>query len=137
MVPDASGSAGEIIGTDTGDEDKSNTVNVDVADQDGKPVEDAEITVDKDGAISVTLPDDFTFDENGPVTVTVTDNQGEAKPGVSVTVEDGDGTTAAFQEYMGRKLRRETQPSVLERLEQYKDMARNTVEKVRKKVLER
>jgi len=26
---------------------------------------------------------------------------------------------------------------VLERLEQYKDMARNTVEKVRKKVLER
>ena len=94
-VPDASGSAGEIIGTDTGDEDKSNTVNVDVADQDGKPVEDAEITVDKDGAVSVTLPDDFTFDENGPVTVTVTDNQGEAKPGVSVTVEDGDGTTAA------------------------------------------
>ena len=94
-VPDASGSAGEIIGTDTGDEDKSNTVNVDVADQDGKPVEDAEITVDKDGAVSVTLPDDFTFDEDGPVTVTVTDNKGEAKPGVSVTVEDGDGTTAA------------------------------------------
>ena len=85
----------EIIGTDTGDEDKSNTVNVDVADQDGKPVEDAEITVDKDGAVSVTLPDDFTFDEDGPVTVTVTDNQGEAKPGVSVTVEDGGGTTAA------------------------------------------
>ena len=94
-VPNASGSAGEIIGTDTGDEDKSNTVNVDVADQDGKPVEDAEITVDKDGAVSVTLPDDFTFDEDGPVTVTVTDNQGEAKPGVSVTVEDGGGTTAA------------------------------------------
>ena len=45
--------------------------------------------------------------------------------------------TAAFQEYMGRKLRRETRTSVLERLEQYKDMARNTVEKVRKKVLER
>ena len=36
-----------------------------------------------------------------------------------------------------RKLRRENRPSVLERLEQYKDMARNTVEKVRKKVLER
>ncbi|MFQ7397672.1 MAG: S-layer homology domain-containing protein [Neglectibacter sp.] len=94
-VPDASGSAGEIIGTDTGDEDKSNTVNVDVTDQDGKPVDGAEIGVDKDGAVSVTLPDDFTFDEDGPVTVTITDNQGEAKPGVSVTVEDGDGTTAA------------------------------------------
>ena len=50
---------------------------------------------------------------------------------------DADAITAAFQEYMGRKLRRETRPSVLERLEQYKDMARNTVEKVRKKVLER
>ncbi|MFR3923077.1 MAG: S-layer homology domain-containing protein, partial [Dysosmobacter welbionis] len=94
-VLDASGSAGEIIGTDTGDEDKSNTVNVDVTDQDGKPVDGAEIGVDKDGAVSVTLPDDFTFDEDGPVTVTITDNQGEAKPGVSVTVEDGDGTTAA------------------------------------------
>ena len=50
---------------------------------------------------------------------------------------DADAITAAFQEYMGRKLRRENRPSVLERLEQYKDMARNTVEKVRKKVLER
>lgn len=50
---------------------------------------------------------------------------------------DADAITAAFQEYMGRKLHRETRPSVLERLEQYKDMARNTVEKVRKKVLER
>lgn len=29
---------------------------------------------------------------------------------------DADAITAAFQEYMGRKLRRETQPSVLERL---------------------
>ena len=50
---------------------------------------------------------------------------------------DADAITAAFPEYMGRKLRRETRTSVLERLEQYKDMARNTVEKVRKKVLER
>lgn len=50
---------------------------------------------------------------------------------------DADAITAAFQEDMGRKLRRENRPSVLERLEQYKDMARNTVEKVRKKVLER
>ena len=94
-VPDATGTAGEIIGTDTGDEDKSNTVNVDVADQDGKPVNGAEIAVDEDGEVSVTLPDAFDFDEDGPVTVTVTDNQGEAKPGVPVTVTDGTGTTAA------------------------------------------
>ena len=35
---------------------------------------------------------------------------------------DADAITAAFQEYMGRKLRRETRTSVLERLEQYKDI---------------
>ena len=50
---------------------------------------------------------------------------------------DADAITAAFQEYMGRKLRREKRKSVMERLEQYKDMTRNTVKKVRKKVLER
>ena len=95
IVPDASGTAGEIIGTDTGNEDKSNTVNVDVTDEDGKPVDGAEISVDEDGEVSVTLPDDFDFDEDGSVTVTVTDNQGEAKPDVPVTVTDGTGTTAA------------------------------------------
>lgn len=95
IVPDASGTAGEIIGTDTGNEDKSNTVNVDVTDEDGKPVDGAEIAVDEDGEVSVTLPDDFDFDEDGPVTVTVTDNQGEAKPDVPVTVTDGTGATAA------------------------------------------
>lgn len=95
IVPDASGTAGEIIGTDTGNEDKSNTVNVDVTDEDGKPVDGAEIAVDEDGEVSVTLPDDFDFDEDGPVTVTVTDNQGEAKPDVPVTVTDGAGATAA------------------------------------------
>ena len=95
IVPDATGSAGEIIGTDTGNPDKSNTVNVDVTDEDGKPVDGAEIAVDEDGEVSVTLPDEFDFDENGPVTVTVTDNQGEAKPDVPVTVTDGTGTTAA------------------------------------------
>lgn len=95
IVPDASGTAGEIIGTDTGNPDKSNTVNVDVTDEDGKPVDGAEIAVDEDGEVSVTLPDAFGFDEDGPVTVTVTDNQGEAKPDVPVTVTDGTGITAA------------------------------------------
>ncbi len=95
IVPQATGSAGEIVGTDTGNEDKSNTVNVDVTDQDSKPVDGTQIAVDEDGTVSVTLPDDFDFDEDGPVTVTVTDNQGEAKSDVSVTVTDGTGTTAA------------------------------------------
>lgn len=55
----------------------------------------SEIAVDKDGEVSVTLPDDFDFDEDGAVTVTVTDNQCEAKPDVPVTVTDGTGTAAA------------------------------------------
>ena len=73
-VPDATGSAGEIIGTDTGNPDKSNTVNVDVTDQDGKPVDGSEIAVDEDGEVSVTLPDEFDFDEDGPVTRVAIDN---------------------------------------------------------------
>lgn len=95
IVPDASGRAGEIIGTDTGDEDTSNTVNVDVTDQEGNPVDDAEIEVEEDGTVSVTLSDDFDFDEDGPVTVTVTNNEGDAVLGTEVTVTDGTGTAAA------------------------------------------
>ena len=94
IVPDATGSSGEIVGTDTGSEEQSNTVNVDVADQDGKPIDDAQIAVDKNGEVSITLPDDFDFDKNGSVTVTVTDNQGEGKPNVNVTVTDAAGNTA-------------------------------------------
>lgn len=94
-VPDATGSAGEIIGRDTGDEEISNTVNVDVTDRHNKPVEDAEIQVDKDGKVSVVLPDDFTFEDDGPVTVTVTDNQGQPKKDAPVSVRDGAGVTAS------------------------------------------
>ena len=50
---------------------------------------------------------------------------------------DADAITAAFNEYMGRKVRKASRPSVLKRLEHYKSMTRNTVEKVRKQVLER
>ena len=50
-VPDASGSAGEIIGTGhRGTRTSPIPSNVDVTDQDGKPVDGAEIGVDKDGA---------------------------------------------------------------------------------------
>ena len=93
-VPDKTGSAGEIVGTDTGDKDTSNTVNVDVADKKGKPIQDAEIAVDKQGSVSVILPDGFALDEDGPVTVTVTDNRGKPKSDVEVTVKDADGDAA-------------------------------------------
>ena len=94
IVPNSTGNAGETVGTENGE---NNTVNVDVEDQDGKPLEDAEVTVNDEGEVTVTLPEGFDFDEDGEVTVTVTDNQGQAKPDVPVTVTDGDGTTAAGQ----------------------------------------
>ena len=50
---------------------------------------------------------------------------------------DADALTAAFQEYTARKVKKAERPSVLEKLEQFKDMVKNTAEKVRKKVLER
>ena len=50
---------------------------------------------------------------------------------------DANALTAAFQEYTARKVKKAERPSVLEKLEQFKDMVKNTAEKVRKKVLER
>ena len=50
---------------------------------------------------------------------------------------DTDAINAAFQEYLGRKVRRASRPSVLERLERFKGLVRDTAEKVRKQVLER
>lgn len=50
---------------------------------------------------------------------------------------DADAITAVFQEYLGQKVRRASRPSVLERLEHFKGLARSTAERVRKQVLER
>lgn len=50
---------------------------------------------------------------------------------------DNDAITAAFQEYAGMKVRKASRPSVLQKLAAFKDMVRDSAEKVRKKVLER
>ena len=50
---------------------------------------------------------------------------------------DADALTAAFNEYAGEKVRKASRPSVLQRLAMFKDMVKDTTEKVRKKVLER
>ena len=50
---------------------------------------------------------------------------------------DNDAITAAFQEYAGKKVRKASRPSVLQKLAQFKDMVRDSTEKVKKKVLER
>lgn len=50
---------------------------------------------------------------------------------------DNDAITAAFQEYAGKKVRKASRPSVLQKLAAFKDMVRDSTERVKKKVLER
>lgn len=50
---------------------------------------------------------------------------------------DNDAITAAFQEYAGRKVKKASRPSVLQKLAAFKDMVRDGGEKIKKKVLER
>lgn len=50
---------------------------------------------------------------------------------------DNDAITAAFQEYAGKKVRKASRPSALQRLAAFKNMMRDSTEKVKKKVLER
>ncbi|MDE7262094.1 MAG: PcfB family protein [Oscillospiraceae bacterium] len=50
---------------------------------------------------------------------------------------DNDAITAAFQEYAGKKVKKASRPSVLQKLAVFKGMVRDSAEKVKKKVLER
>ena len=50
---------------------------------------------------------------------------------------DADALTAAMQEFTARKIKKAERPSVLEKLAVFKDMVKDSAEKVRKKVLER
>ena len=50
---------------------------------------------------------------------------------------DNDAITAAFQEYTNQKVKKASRPSVMKRLEAFRDMVVDSADKVRKKVLER
>ena len=50
---------------------------------------------------------------------------------------EADALTAAMQEFTAKKIKKAERPSVLEKLAVFKDMVKDTAEKVRKKVLER
>ena len=50
---------------------------------------------------------------------------------------DADALTAAFNEYAGKKVKKASRPSVLQKLAVFKDMVQDSAEKVKKKVLER
>lgn len=112
VVPDAVGSTGETIGKDTGKEDTSNTVKVSVTDEGGREIPCTEIAVDDNGKVSVKLPKEFTFDKDGRVTVTVTDNQGKPKGDVDVSVTDGANVKAEGKTDRYGKL---TVPAIVEK----------------------
>ena len=50
---------------------------------------------------------------------------------------DNDAMTAAFQEYTNQKVKKASRPSVMKRLEAFRDMVVDSADRVRKKVLER
>ena len=50
---------------------------------------------------------------------------------------DNDAITAAFQEYANQKVKKASRPSVMKRLEAFRDMVVDSADRVRKKVLER
>jgi len=50
---------------------------------------------------------------------------------------DADAITSAFQEFTAKKVKKASRPSVLEKLAGFKNMVRDSAEKVKKKVLER
>ena len=50
---------------------------------------------------------------------------------------DNDAITAAFQEYTNQKVKKASRPSVMKRLEAFRDMVVDSADQVRKKVLER
>lgn len=50
---------------------------------------------------------------------------------------DADALNSAFREYTGKKVKKASRPSVLQKLAQFKDAVRDGGEKIKKKVLER
>lgn len=50
---------------------------------------------------------------------------------------DNDAITAAFQEYANQKVKKASRPSVMKRLEAFRNMVVDSADRVRKKVLER
>ena len=50
---------------------------------------------------------------------------------------DNDAITAAFQEYTNQKVKKASRPSVMKRLEAFRDMVVDSADRVRKKVSER
>lgn len=90
-VPGTSGVTGDkgnvTVGWNDADGDKL-TWNVAVEDFETKrPIVGATVSIGKTGNITVTLPRKVDMDEDNRITVTVTDNKGEAQEGLNVVVK--------------------------------------------------
>ena len=91
-VPGTTGKTNEdgdaTVGYEDADGDKW-TLTVTVEDYETeRPIEDAEVSIDTAGNVTVTLPDGENMDEDNRVTITVTDNERIPQEGVNVIVED-------------------------------------------------
>jgi predicted RNA-binding protein with TRAM domain len=85
---------GTIGGTET--DGGENTYVVTVTDRDGGIIDDCAVSIGEDGKINVALPDGTPFDRDNPVTVTVTDNEGNPQSGLEIVIGNENGETNAL-----------------------------------------
>ncbi|MBQ3427537.1 MAG: S-layer homology domain-containing protein [Clostridia bacterium] len=88
-----SSGGGRSSGGGGGGSSSVNVTNVKVTDKNGKTVTVAKST-DKDGNITLTLPNGTKLDGNNYYTITVTDGKGNAKADTSIILKDKDGNSA-------------------------------------------
>lgn len=90
-VPDKSGDTGDGGNITFGGEDADSdsfTITVTVTDgRNGRPIEEAVVFIGTTGTITVILPDGVDMDENHPIVITVTDQNGAPLPDRAVIVK--------------------------------------------------
>ena len=98
-VPGTSGKTNDSGRVTVGGEDEDDdryTLTVKVEDyESGRPIKDADVTIDKNGKIGVVLPDGVDMDEQNRIKVTVTDHKGVPQKGLDVTVRNDMGRTGS------------------------------------------
>ena len=114
-VPDTAGKTNEDGITTVGWKDKNGdrwTITVKVVDHEtGRPIAGAKASIDKDGNITITLPDGTDMDEDNRITVTITDQKREPREGLTVIIKCGLGRKETGETDEDGKL---TVPAVVE-----------------------
>ena len=114
-VPDTAGKTNEDGITTVGWKDKNGdrwTITVKVVDHEtGRPIAGAKASIDKDGNITITLPDGTDMDEDNRITVTITDQKREPREGLTIIIKCGLGRKETGETDEDGKL---TVPAVVE-----------------------